>query len=87
MFQIFQHLGGGVAELLACRRQLHPPGRAVEQAHSKISLQILDGLRQCRLGGVEALGGEREAASLRHGEKALDLLQGDFHGALRHRSD
>ena len=62
-------------DLLAGRRELHALGRAFDELHAEIFLELLELRRQRRLADEAALGRASEVTRVGHGHQVTQVLE------------
>ena len=77
--QLLQHLRQHWHQLQSHRGQAQLAGGAIEQRQAQRLFQLLDLNRDGRLGAVQGLRRQGEAAIARHGHEGAQLQHGDLH--------
>ncbi len=75
--QAAQRLRGLHIKPAACRRELNPPGRSVQQSDQQLLLQPPHSVADRGLRQVQLFGRATEAAELGHHQEGLQVLQAD----------
>jgi hypothetical protein len=75
LVHVGEDLARALEQDLARRRELHPPGRAVQERRAELGLHPADVLGERRLGHVQARGGPAEVLLLGHRHEVPQVAQ------------